>query len=136
MLPLRHAGFWRLASVILLILVLLATLAPAFWFDSRIKVLSWFEHADKWLHALTFAVLSLWFAGLIQRRRYWLIALGLMLFGFFVEGCQLMIGYRTGDWLDIGANTAGIILGLTVAAAGLGGWGLRFEDWYSRRHQH
>jgi len=136
MLPLRHARLWRVLSVLILLLVLLAALSPAFWFDTRGSALLWFENADKWLHALTFVLLAVWFAGLFNRSRYWLIGLGLMLFGFVLEACQLMVSYRTADWIDIGANTAGIIVGLTVAAAGLGGWGLRFEDWYSRRHQH
>jgi VanZ family protein len=48
---------------------------------------------------------------------------------------QLQVSYRTADWLDIAANTAGIIIGLIIATAGLGGWALRFEDWYLRRNQ-
>ena len=134
MLPLRHVRLWRGLSVVILVLVLVAALSPAFWFfDSKAKALSWFQHSDKWLHAFTFIVLSLWFAGLFEKNRYWLIAAGLMLFGFLVEFCQLQVSYRTADLLDIGANTIGIIIGLAVAAAGPGGWGLRIEDWYTRR---
>lgn len=135
MLPLRHARMWRVLSILILIVVLLAAMSPAFWFfDNRANVLSWFQNADKWLHALTFVVLSMWFSGLLERRRYWVIAIGLTVFGFFVEFCQLQVSYRTADWIDIVANTAGIIVGLAVAVAGLGGWGLRFEDWYTRRN--
>jgi len=137
MLRLRHVRLWRVVSVLILIVVLVAALSPAFWFfDNRANALSWFQNADKWLHALTFIVLSVWFSGLLATRSYWLIAAGLTLFGFFVEFCQLQISYRTADWVDIGANTAGIIIGLAIALAGLGGWGLRFEDWYMRRNQH
>jgi VanZ family protein len=132
MLPLRHAGLWRFLSVLLLLGVLASTLSPAFWFDSKVKALSWFENADKWLHGLTFLFLSIWFAGLFARSTYWRIALGLTLFGFLVEGCQILISSRTADWLDIAANTAGIIVGLAVAVAGLGGWCLWVEDRYSR----
>jgi len=137
MLPLRHAGLWKTLSVIILVLVLLAAMSPAFWlFDNKARALVWFQNADKWLHALTFVTLSVWFAGLYERRVWWLAALGLMLFGLLVEFCQLQVSYRTADWIDIAANTVGIIVGLTVAAAGLGGWGLRVEDWYSRRTRH
>jgi len=137
MLPLRHVRLWRALSVLILIVVLLAALSPVFWFfDNRAIALSWFQNADKWLHAFTFIILSVWFSGLLARRSYWLIAIGLTLFGFFVEFCQLQVSYRTADWIDIAANTAGIIIGLAVAVAGLGGWGLRFEDWYLRRNQH
>ena len=136
MLPVRHVGFWRFFSALILVAVLVAALSPAFWlFDNRAHALFWFQNADKWLHALTFITLALWFAGLYEKRNYWRIAVGLMLFGFVVELCQLTVSYRTADWVDIGANTAGIIIGLAVAAAGLGGWSLRFEDWYTRRNQ-
>lgn len=132
MLPLRHVQLWRVLSATLLLCVLLAALAPTWWFDSRAQALLWLENADKWLHAVTFLGLSLWFAGLFARSAWWRVAAGLMLFGFVIEGCQLMVGYRMADWIDIGANTLGILLGLALAGAGLGGWGLRFEDWYSR----
>ncbi len=136
MLPLRHVVLWRTLSVLLLVVVLLAALSPTFWFDSKARALVWFENADKWFHALTFAGLTVWFTGLFARRSYWGIVIGLTAFGMLVEACQLLVSYRIADWIDIGANTVGIIVGLTVATAGLGGWGLRFEDWYSRRTQH
>lgn len=132
MLPLQYAGLWRVLSLIILLAVLAGTLSPAVWFDSRTEALNWLENADKWLHGLTFLFLSIWFAGLWERRVYWRIAVGLMLFGFIVEGAQRLVGYRTADWLDIAANTAGIIVGLAVATAGLGGWGLWVEERYSR----
>jgi len=136
MLPLRNAGLWRALSVAILILVMVAALSPAFWFfDNLNDALSWFEHTDKWLHGITFVALTIWFSGLFERRAWWRIAIGLMLFGFVVEFLQLQLSYRMADWLDIAANSAGIIVGLAVAAAGLGGWALRFEDWYSRRHR-
>ncbi len=136
MLPLRHAALWRTLSILLLIVVLLGALSPTFWFDTKARALVWFEHADKWLHAATFAGLTVWFAGIFARPAYWRIAVGLSAFGLLVEACQLLVSYRYADWVDIGANTAGIIVGLAVAVVGLGGWGLRLEDWYSRRTQH
>lgn len=137
MLPLRYTGLWRVLSVVILILVLLATLSPALWFfGSKASALVWFDNADKWLHGLTFVALTLWFAGVYERRAWWLTGLGLMLFGFLIEFMQLQLSYRTAEWTDIAANTAGIIVGLIVAAAGLGGWGLRVEDWYSRRNRN
>jgi len=137
MLPLKNAGRWRALSAVILLLVLVAAMSPAFWFfDDMGKALSWLQNADKWLHACTFVALSIWFAGLYEKRAWWRIAMGLMLFGFCVEFFQLQVSHRTADWLDIAANTAGIIVGLTVATAGLGGWALRFEDWNSRRQQN
>ena len=137
MLPLRHARWWRVLSVLILVLVLIVAMSRAFWFFEDLgKALSRFQNADKWLHGFTFVVLSVWFSGIVEKRRYWLIAIGLILFGLLVEFCQLQVSYRMADWLDIVANTLGIIVGLTIAVAGLGGWGPRFEDWLSRRYSH
>ncbi|MBT8080852.1 MAG: VanZ family protein [Gammaproteobacteria bacterium] len=136
MLPLRHAPLWRLLSVLLLILVLAAMLAPPGWLSSGSSVLSWFAHGDKLLHGLTFIVLATWFAGFFERRRYLALAVWLTVFGLVGEACQFLVGYRTADWLDIAANSLGILLGLGIALAGLGGWGLWFENRYSRRTQH
>ena len=136
MLPLRHARLWRVLSILIVAGVLLATLAPLHWlFDNNKGSLSWLPFADKWMHAATFAFLMLWFSGLFQKNRYWRIAATLLLFGVLVELCQLQVSYRTAEWNDMLANTAGIIVGLAVAVAGLGGWGLRIEDWYINRHQ-
>ena len=133
MLPLQYARLWRVLSVVLLLFVLAAALAPSWWFDTKAEALSWFEHADKWLHGITFLALTLWFAGLIARHAWGRMVVGLLLFGLLIEACQLLVGYRMGDWIDLGADALGILLGMAIAAAGLGGWGLRLEDWDSRR---
>ena len=133
MLPLRHAGRWQMASMLLLSLVLVATLMPAVWFwDDRFTALSWFESKDKWLHGITFLVLSIWFTGLYSKRAYWRVGLGLLVFGLAIEACQRMVSYRTADWLDVGADAAGIILGLVIGVAGIGGWCLRAEEHFAK----
>ena len=133
MLPLRYASHWRTASIALLLLVLVATLMPVGWlFDDTDSAFSWIEHADKWAHAITFTMLALWFAG--QYRSSWRIAVGLLVLGAFIELCQLMTGYRSADWVDMAANTVGIITGLGIATTGLGGWCQRAEDWYITRN--
>lgn len=135
MLPLQHARHWRIASVAMLVLVLVAAVMPAAWLFGDKRIASpWFAHADKWMHATAFLVMALWFAGQYRPRSYWRIAAGLMVFGFCIELFQLMVGYRTADLLDIGANTAGIIIGLAAALAGLGGWCLRVERWQQARN--
>ena len=129
MLPLRHAARWQMASLVLLLIVLAATLMPAVWFwDDRFKALSWFESIDKWFHGITFLALSIWFTGLYNKGAYWRIGLGLLAFGLLIEACQRMVTYRTADWMDVGADAAGIILGLVIGAAGIGGWCLRAEE--------
>ena len=133
MLPLRHARFWRVADLALLLLVFASALMPATWLWKDHGGLAWLVGADKWLHALTFFVLLVWISGQYRRASYWRIAVGLMIFGILIEFCQSLVGYRSADWRDIAANTAGIIAGLVIAIAGFGGWCLRVEDWYSAR---
>lgn len=134
MLPLRHTRRWQVASLTLLLLVLAATLMPAVWYwDDRFKTLSWFEGVDKWLHGVTFLVLSLWFTGLYRKSSYWKIGFGLLLFGLVIEACQRMVSYRSAEWLDVGADAAGIILGLVIGFAGIGGWCLRAEELIAKR---
>lgn len=134
MLPLRHMRRWQVASLALLITVLVAAISPAIWFlDDRASALRWIQNIDKWMHATTFAVLALWFAGLYRRGAYWRIGAGLIAFGLLIEFCQLQVSYRTADWADVAANAGGIIAGLGVALAGFGGWGPRFEDWLLQR---
>ena len=133
MLPLRYAARWRVASLILLLIVLAATLMPAVWFwDDRFKALSWFQSIDKWFHGITFLALSIWFTGLYNKGAYWRIGLGLLAFGLLIEACQRMVTYRSADWMDVGADAAGIILGLVIGAAGIGGWCLRAEEFFAK----
>ena len=134
MLPLRYSRRWHAASMMLLLLVLAATMMPAVWFWSdRHVFLTWFVDVDKWLHGITFVILALWFAGQYRPGSYWWIGIGLILFGFLIEGCQRLVTYRSADSFDILADTAGIVVGLSIAAAGFGGWSLRLEDWFARR---
>ena len=136
MLPLQHGAFWRSLSLAMLVVVLAGALSPAIWFGNKADALSFIKNADKWVHGITFFVLAVWFSGLVERRRYWLVGIGLIVFGVLLEFFQMYVRYRTADHFDIAANTVGIIVGLAVAIAGLGGWGLRAEDWYARRNQH
>jgi len=134
MLPLRYARYWLAVSVLLLFFVSLSALMPAAWFwNDKVKVLSMFDNSDKWLHAITFFTLALWFAGQFRPATFWRVAASLMLFGGLIEVSQMMVSNRTASWGDIGANTIGIIVGLTVAMTGLGGWSLRVEDWLLAR---
>lgn len=129
MLPLRHVRGWQIASLLILFLVLVAAMMPAVWFwDDKVKGIVWFRSVDKWLHGATFLFLTVWFAGLYRAQAYWRIAVGLLAFGLLIELCQRMVSYRTADWLDVGADVAGIVAGLAIALAGLGGWAMHLES--------
>jgi VanZ family protein len=134
MLPLRYALRWQVVSATLLLVVLAGALVPATWlWPDRLHIESWFGYSDKLAHLLTFACLAVWFAGQYPRHAYWRIAAGLAGFGILIELCQLMVGYRTAEWPDIGADVAGIVTGLVIGLAGAGGWSQRFETWYIGR---
>lgn len=134
MLPLRHVRLWRWAGAALLVFVLVATLMPAVWlFPDRREFMAWFVDVDKWLHAITFAFLAVWFSGQYRPKSYWRIGLGLVLFGLVIEGCQRLVTYRSAELFDIVADVAGILVGLAIARAGMGGWSLWVEGWLSRR---
>ena len=129
MLPLRHEKRWRIASFALLLAVLAAALAPQL--TPHFPSLDW-ALFDKWLHALTFLILALWFSGQYPRSSYWRIAIGLTAFGVLIEVCQGMVSYRMAEWNDLFADMFGTGLGLIAAVAGLGGWSLRFERWLKK----
>ena len=134
MLPLRHANCWQAASLFILFVVLTAALMPAFWFwDDKSKALLWFKNIDKVLHVITFLILSVWFSGLFRKNSYWKIALGLLAFGLMIEVCQRAVGYRLAEWTDVLADATGIVLGLSMALAGIGGWCLRAEEIFGKR---
>lgn len=132
MLPLDYSGRWRLAGLVLLLAILLAAVLPSILLPSRFYINAWFG-LDKWLHALVFAFLAVWFAGQYQRESYWRIALGLAAFGLLIELLQSTITYRSAEWYDFIADLVGIALGLVIALAGMGGWSLSVERWLKAR---
>ncbi len=134
MLPLRYALRWQAASAVLLLVVLAGAMMPAVWlWPDRARIVNWLEHLDKWGHLLTFAFLAVWFAGQYRRSAYWRIAAGLVGFGILIELCQRLVGYRSAEWLDIGADVIGVGVGLLIGLAGAGGWSQRVENWYIMR---
>ena len=130
MLPLRYTRRWRIAGICILLFVLAAALAPAFWWTPRLQSGIGF---DKWLHGATFLALGVWFSGQYTPRAYWRIALGLLIFGAFIELVQRQTTHRSGDYYDLAADLVGIAVGLIVAYAGAGGWSLRLERWLEQR---
>jgi len=131
MLPLSYPTRWRFAGIFLLLAVLAVAMAPAFWpwlgaGGSRLFV-------DKWMHGFTFVLLAIWYAGQYERRYYGWLILGLLVFGGLIEICQSMVTYRTAELADFFADALGVLVGILIAVAGLGGWSLRFESWLKDR---
>ena len=134
MLPLRFARHWQLASTMLLLVILIAAVLPVVWLlPDRIELAKWLGGIDKWAHALAFAFLTVWFAGLYPKGKYWRIAVGMAAYGVLIELCQGLISYRSAEWPDLGADVIGIGAGLSLALFGAGGWCLAAENWYVTR---
>lgn len=131
MLPLRYARRWQAAGMVALFCVLVMALAPAILFSFEFNAGG--IGPDKWLHGLTFAVLTVWFSGQYAARSYWRLALGMLAFGALIELCQRLLVYRSAETMDLLADAIGIAVGLAIALAGVGGWSLRFEDWLQAR---
>lgn len=123
---LRHPRFWLVAGWLLVLGAIVVSLVPA-------PSLPSLGVSDKIEHTITYAVLTLWFAGLYPRSRY--VWIGACMFGLgvgieFAQGA-MQLG-RQRDYLDVIANTAGIGVGLTLALIGLGDWVQRVEGWRRR----
>ena len=126
MLPLVHAKAWRVASLVLVVAVIYASLrsgGPGPDLGSL----------DKLGHFLAYFVLGTWFGGLVPRSRYGRVALALAALGLALEVLQEVMGTgRTGDPNDMAANLAGIGTGLVLAWRRVGGWALGVEAWLAR----
>lgn len=131
MLPLSYPHRWRLAGIFLLLAVLAVAMTPAFW--PWLGVGGGGLFVDKWMHGFTFAMLATWYAGQYDRRYYGWLVLGLLAFGGFIEICQSMVTYRTAEFADFVADALGVLAGMLIAFAGLGGWSLRVESWLMER---
>ncbi len=78
---------------------------------------------DKFNHFIAHFALAAWFAGLMQRQRWWKIFAGLALLGVGIEIAQaLMHGGRHADARDVLANSIGASAGLAAAWFGLARW--------------
>lgn len=114
--PLRYRALWGAGGALLVATVIAASLAPA----GELPAVALGDGAQ---HAGAFALLTLWFAGLADRRHWAAMAASLFAFGAAIEGLQAASGLgRTADGSDLVANGVGIAAALAAALAGLGGW--------------
>jgi VanZ family protein len=127
MLPLAHARAWLVASLLLVVAVLYASLAPLNLPENLPS------HFDKVEHAFAYMFLAVWFAGLVVRAHYWKIVLALAALGLVIEILQHVMAFgRYGDPMDMAANLLGVGLGIALASRRLGGWALKVEAWLNR----
>lgn len=113
---LPHRTWWIAGGVLIAIGIAAGSLAPA---GSAPSIGLW----DKAEHALGYAALAAWFAGIVPPSRYVRLGVALLAFGVAIELAQgaMNVG-RTADPRDVLANGVGIVIGLGMAALGASGW--------------
>ncbi len=124
LLALRHPRLWLVSGWTLVVLAIIASIVPSHDLPKLGGI------SDKLEHVVGYAVLSLWFAGIYPRARYPMIGVALLVMGILIEGLQgaMNVG-REAELRDVYANSLGIVCGLVLALAWLGGWAQRVEAW-------
>lgn len=91
-------------------------------------------HSDKLLHFLAFGGLTGWFAGLLERRAWPFLAIGMLGFGLATELIQsaMRMG-RLAELGDFAADAAGVLIALLLARVGFEHWALFFERWFRQK---
>jgi VanZ family protein len=125
MLPLKYPKFWLTAGWLLVALSIVGSVLPV---DPAAPVFQF----DKLVHAGTYALLMIWFAGIYRPGRYTIIAICLVLLGLVLEGVQALLPLRFFDVADLVANMSGVAAGLVLTLLLLKGWCQRVEAWITR----
>lgn len=106
----RYRGAWLSLGWGMALLIALGSLWPSVP-DVAMAV------SDKLLHFVAYAGLAFMFAGVVERRHWGRVLLGLLLFSAAIELAQeFFTATRSGEWLDMAANALGIAAGLCTAA--------------------
>ena len=121
MLPLRFPKLWTAVAWLLTAGVIVGSLLPG-------DVVAAIHVRDKVLHAGSYFILMVSFAGFYRRGLYPIVAVVLLALGVSLDLLQLLTETRSFDWNDIAMNTAGIAAGLVLSWSLLGGWCQRVEQ--------
>ena len=84
---------------------------------------------DKLLHFVTYFGLSAGFSVLVCRpRSLYLVGFGLIIYGAVLEWLQSLTGYRYLEYLDMLANSCGVLVGLFIRFSPFPAWVRRLEQ--------
>jgi len=122
MLPLRYPWVWLALGWALVAAVCLGSLVPG----SSVPEI---RLSDKLLHAGSYFLLMVWFAGLYPRGRHVWIALVLFGLGLALDVLQSATATRMFEPRDVAANAAGILVAFALSFWLLEGWIQRMERW-------
>ncbi|QOL27322.1 VanZ family protein [Thalassotalea sp. LPB0316] len=97
---------WQALTLLIMALIAVASLYPA-------EHLPRVPGTDKTHHFIAYGLLALP-VGLARPTKFWLYITILVTFGGLIELLQPFVN-RYGEWLDVAANCAGILVGLLLA---------------------
>jgi hypothetical protein len=120
-LPLRYPLVWLALGWALVLGVIIGSLVPG-------QVLRDVGFGDKVMHAGSYFLLMVWFAGLYARKAHPIIAVVLLCLGAGLDLLQGTTKTRSFDLYDIAANGLGIMAGLVLSLSLLAGWCQRLEQ--------
>ena len=107
---LRFPNFWLGIGFLLVALVITLSLMP------HPPNVGHFRGNDKLGHFAAYVAMTFWFGQIYTRSRArWTIALSFVILGISLEYLQLLSGYRTFEYADMGANAAGVLCALLLA---------------------
>jgi VanZ family protein len=113
---LQWRAWWLSAGALLLVVVVLLSVGP----PPPLEVAP--SLSDKVGHALAYAVLGLWFSGVLRPSRYLVLVLALVTMGAVLEGVQSGLPEREADPIDMLANFIGVLTGVGLGWLGAGEW--------------
>ena len=120
MLPLRYPWIWLFVGWLLVAAVIVGSVMP----DGPMRGL---PVSDKTMHAASYCLLMIWFAGLYARQRHVWIALIMLALGVVLELIQGRLSYRMFAVADLLANALGVLAGFVLSFWLLAGWCQRLE---------
>ena len=127
MLPLARPGLWLAGAAVIFLGIVLGSLMPG----ALVGPVGGF---DKLGHFGAYLLLTLWLAGIVERRCYFWAGLAALLLGAGLELAQgAFTTSREADWADVAANATGVGAALALALIGAGGWASRAEAWLGWR---
>lgn len=99
---------WLFTGWLLIALVVYLSLVPAL---PSIDIAA----ADKVAHVFAYATLALWFLQLYPADRRAMLVIGFIMMGIALEFLQELTASRSFEYVDIAANTGGVVLGWLLA---------------------
>ena len=113
--PLKFPKLWLTIGFLMIAVVVYASLTP-----TPPQIAS-FPQSDKFVHFVTYLILMLWFAQIYSLKTiHFLLFVGFVSMGIVLEFLQGMSEQRSFEYLDMLANSSGVLLGLILAKTPMG----------------